>query len=163
MAELRISKRGRVNEGYPKWEPTAEQIAEAGKLAQMQCTLAELAAWFDVGTSTIDRRMRDCQEFSEAVHRGWAKGSISFKRLLWKHAEKGNPKALGLLGSRFGMDEKHTHRVTVGVGTIEEARIEEMTDEELDRLEQSIDTVAVCLGPSPGDPANQRTGTEGEE
>lgn len=100
------SKRGRKGEGRPKWDPSEEEIGEAVKLARMQCTLEEIAAWFQVGTSTIDRRMKDDPDFANAIKSAWGQSAISFKRIVWRHAEDGNSKALGLLASRFGWGEQ---------------------------------------------------------
>lgn len=109
----RVSKRGRKGEGRPKWEPSDEDIAEIGKLAAMQCTQEEIAAWFGVSPATVKRRIKEDPDLREVVDGGKLKGKISFRRLLWKHAELGNAKAIGLLASRFGFDEKVRHEVAL--------------------------------------------------
>lgn len=115
------SKRGRKGEGRPAWNPSPDEVAEAVKLAQMQCTLVEIAAWFGVSPSTIDRRMADDEDFASAIRSAWGKSAISFKRIVWKHADAGNSKALGLLASRFGWGEKTEHEHTVS-GAAEKLR-----------------------------------------
>ncbi len=98
-----------IHSGRPKWEPTDEQLEQIGKLAMMQCDLEEIAGWVGVSPSTIDRRMKDHPEFRVMIESGRKKGSASFKRLCWKHAEdkqsKACGKALGLLGAKFDMGE----------------------------------------------------------
>lgn len=116
------SKRGRKGEGRPKWSPTDTEIAEAVKLAQMQCTLDEIAAWFKVAPKTIDRRMEDDEDFAMAIRSAWGKSAISFKRIVWKHAETGNSKALGLLASRFGWGEKVDHTIDTPEGAADRLR-----------------------------------------
>src|SRR5258708_6386179 len=63
--------------------------AELEKLAVLQCTDEEIAAWFGVTTRTIERR-RKVPKFAEILARGKAKGRISVRRQQMKLLEKGN-------------------------------------------------------------------------
>ena len=64
-------------------------MAELEKLASLQCTQQEIAAWFGVCTRTIERRCQE-PEFSEVMERGRAKGRISVRRMQMKLLEQGN-------------------------------------------------------------------------
>lgn len=54
---------------------------ELKKLAMMQCTLVEIAAFFEVDIKTITNR------FSKEIAIGREQGKISLRRLQWKHAQ----------------------------------------------------------------------------
>lgn len=108
MARVKRGKKG----GRPKWVPGDAELAEISKLAALQCTQEEIAAWFGIGLATLKRRAAEMPELREILDHGREKGRISFRRLLWRHAETGNSKALGLLASRFGWDEKYRHEHT---------------------------------------------------
>jgi hypothetical protein len=64
-------------------------LKELEKLAMLQCTDEEIAAWFGVSVKTIERR-RKVQRFAEAMDRGRAKGRISVRRMQMKLLEAGN-------------------------------------------------------------------------
>src|SRR5262249_37031440 len=64
-------------------------LSDLEKLAQLQCTDEEIAAWFGVSTRTIERRRLE-PEFAEVMDRGKAKGRISVRRMQMKMLEEGN-------------------------------------------------------------------------
>jgi IS30 family transposase len=64
-------------------------LEEVKKLAQMQCTDEEIAAWFGVSRSTIARRKRK-KDFREIIDNGMAQGRISVRRHLFKESQDGN-------------------------------------------------------------------------
>ena len=64
-------------------------LSELEKLAGLQCTDEEVAAWFGVSTRTIERRRLE-PEFAEVMTRGKAKGRISVRRMQMKLPEEGN-------------------------------------------------------------------------
>ena len=64
-------------------------LGELEKLAGLQCTDEEVAAWFNVSTRTIERRRLE-PEFAEVMTRGKAKGRISVRRMQMKLLEEGN-------------------------------------------------------------------------
>ena len=64
--------------GRPQKEIDVEQL---GKLAALQCTYDEIAAWFGVDKSTISRR------FATEINEGREKGKISLRRKQWKLAD----------------------------------------------------------------------------
>jgi len=67
-------------------------LEQVEKLCGLQCTDEELASFFNVSPSTIDRRKKQ-PAFAEAMSRGKAKGRLSLRRNLWGLASKGNPAA----------------------------------------------------------------------
>lgn len=64
------------------------------KLAALQCTLEEIAAWFDVNKSTISRR------FATEIAQGREKGKISLRRKQWKLADNNASMAI-FLGKNY--------------------------------------------------------------
>lgn len=109
---------GVLKRGRPKWEPNGDELKEIEKLATMHCTLAQIAAWLGVSEATVDRRMTDTPEFRAMIERGWQRSGVAYTQLVWKHAKNDEsracPKAMGLLGARFGWGEKFDHRIDVG-------------------------------------------------
>ena len=59
--------------------PAKIDLAELEKLAAMQCTDEEIAAWFGVNVRTIERKRKN-PAFADTIHRGKAKGKISLRR-----------------------------------------------------------------------------------
>jgi hypothetical protein len=75
-------------------------LAELEKLAAMQCTDEEIAAWFNVSTRTIERR-RKSPVFAETICRGKARGRISLRRAQLKILEQGNATMGIWLGKQY--------------------------------------------------------------
>jgi|SRR5579872_14219 len=75
-------------------------LGELEKLAAMQCTDEEIAAWFGVSTRTIERR-RKSRVFAEIIERGKAKGRISLRRAQLKMLEDGNSTMGVWLGKQY--------------------------------------------------------------
>lgn len=75
-------------------------LAELEKLAAMQCTDEEIAAWFNVSTRTIERR-RKSPVFAETIVRGKARGRISLRRAQRKILEQGNATMAIWLGKQY--------------------------------------------------------------
>jgi hypothetical protein len=64
-------------------------LGELQKLCSLQCTNADLAAWFGCSEKTIEKRSRE-PEFAEAMARGKGRGRVSLRRLQLRLAEEGN-------------------------------------------------------------------------
>ena len=64
-------------------------LAELEKLAGMQCTNEEIAAFFGISSRTIVRRCRT-EKFRDIIEQGRAKGRVSVRRALFKLANAGN-------------------------------------------------------------------------
>ena len=65
---------------------------ELEKLVEMQCTLAEVASFFDVHKDTIRNRIKEQydMDFSTYKELKGTKGRIHLRRLQWKSANKGS-------------------------------------------------------------------------
>jgi hypothetical protein len=75
-------------------------LTELEKLCGLQCTQADIAGWFDVSLSTIERRQRD-PRFAAVMERGYARGRVSLRRKQMQLAEQGNPAMLIWLGKQI--------------------------------------------------------------
>jgi IS30 family transposase len=83
---------------------------EVEKLAAMFCSLEEIASFFNVNTSTIQRR------FAQAIGRGRNKGKISLKRKQYLVAMDGNVQMLIWLGKQH-LDQKDKKEVSAEDGS----------------------------------------------
>jgi hypothetical protein len=75
----------------------------------MQCTLSEIAAWFDVSDETIERAVirEQKMKFKEYFDKKRRKGHISLRRKQMQVAESGNVSMLIWLGKQYlGQTEK---------------------------------------------------------
>ena len=100
----------------PKIEINLEELE---KLARLQCTYAEIAAFFDCSIDTIKRRMKD-EEFCTTYKKGLEEGKASLRRMQWKAAQGGNATMLIWLGKQYlGQSDKrdleHTGDVPIRV------------------------------------------------
>jgi hypothetical protein len=86
-------------------------MTELERLCALQCTDAELSAWFNVTTRTIERRRRN-PKFAEVMERGKAKGRISVRRMQMKLLEAGNATMGVWLGKQIlGQTDEVRHEV----------------------------------------------------
>ena len=94
MADQEKRKRGR-----PKKEIDKDQFQ---KLCGIQCTLAEIAGFFDCSEDTIERWCKETykQNFAEAFKIYSASGKISLRRMQFKLAEKSAAMAI-FLGKNY--------------------------------------------------------------
>ncbi len=83
---------------------------EVEKLAAMFCSLEEIASFFNVNISTIQRR------FAQAIDRGRNKGKISLKRKQYLVAMDGNVQMLIWLGKQH-LDQKDKKEVSAEDGS----------------------------------------------
>jgi hypothetical protein len=70
-------------------KPVEIDLEQLEKLASLQCTDPELAAFFRCTTRTIEKRRKE-PAFKEAMERGKAMGRISVRRSQMKLLEAGN-------------------------------------------------------------------------
>jgi hypothetical protein len=75
-------------------------LGDLEKLAGMQYTDEEIAAWFGVSTRTIERR-RKSPVFADTIERGKAKGRISLRRAQLKMLENGSATMGVWLGKQY--------------------------------------------------------------
>ena len=92
--------------GRPRKEVDWEQFS---KLCAMQCTVDEIAAWFNVSRRTLDVRVEEefgCT-FISAFKMFRQKGLISLRRMQYKSAERGSVPMQKWLGQQWlGQSEK---------------------------------------------------------
>lgn len=83
--------------------PTKEfDLAEVEKLGMLGATAAEMAAWFNVGLRTIERRMAAKEgAFRASYDRGFGRLKISLRRQQIESAKAGNTAMLIWLGKQL--------------------------------------------------------------
>jgi len=83
---------------------------EFDKLCGMQCTLVEIAGWFDCSEDTIERRVKEEYgiTFAEHYRKRSSKGKISLRRRQLEVAMSGNPTMLIWLGKQM-LNQKDRH------------------------------------------------------
>jgi hypothetical protein len=114
-------------------------LAEVEKLAGMQCTNEEIAAWFGVSTRTIERRCSKDSTFRDTIDQGRAKGRVSVRRNLFKLANAGNVAAAiflskNLLGYRDVVNTEHTGLAGGPIQIAAKPDLSGLTDDELKQL-----------------------------
>lgn len=93
---------------------------EFEKLCGMQCTLIEIAGWFNCSEDTIERAVKSKynKNFADVFRLKRGKGLISLRRYQWKLAEK-NPSMAIFLGKNFlGQSDRHEVEHSGGVTII---------------------------------------------
>jgi hypothetical protein len=93
--------------GRPVKEIDFEQFQ---KLCEIQCTLVEIAGFFDVSEDTIERRCKERygQTFAESYKKLSAGGLMSLRRIQFRMAET-NPAMAIFLGKNYlGQSDKMT-------------------------------------------------------
>jgi len=96
-------KQGKQGEGggRPRFEIDYEAVK---KLAGIQCTQGEIAAWLGCSVDTL---LRD-QKFCEIYKSGMENGKMSLRRHQWRALENGNTTMLVWLGKQYlGQREKN--------------------------------------------------------
>lgn len=91
---------------------TTIDIKELEKLAALQCTQSEAAAWFDCSLATIKRRLTEAKH-REAWERGQGRGLTSLRRTQFRLAESNAAMAIFLGKNYLGQRDKHEHELEV--------------------------------------------------
>lgn len=100
-----MGKRGAIA-FTPDWE-------EFGKLCGIQCTLSEIAAYYDVSEDTIERAVKRAHKlkFADYFKQKRKKGFVSLRRTMWQLALKGDKTMLIWLSKQhLKFSEKMTVR-----------------------------------------------------
>src|SRR5215470_17507110 len=113
-------------------------LAELEKLAGMQCTNEEIAAFFGVNKRTILRRCQS-EKFRDIIENGRAKGRVSVRRSLFKLANAGNIAAAiflakNLLGYKDVVNTEHTGPAGGPIQVAGKPDLSQLSDEELQQL-----------------------------
>ena len=103
---------------------------QARKLAEIQCTIDEIAHVLGVS----DTKLKRDAMFREVYDAAREKGKTSLRRMQWNRAKKGNTAMLIWLGKQYlGQSDKQE----LSGGLEIERPLKELTDEELLRVIQS--------------------------
>lgn len=118
-------------------------VGELEKLASLQCTDYEIAAFLGVSTRTLQRRLK-IAKFSEVVENARAKGRVSVRRMLFRLANNGNVAAAiflakNLLGYRDVVNTEHTGLDGGPIQIATKPDLSQLTDEELKQLRAIAD------------------------
>lgn len=107
-------------------------LKDLEKLALMQCTLPEVAAFFGCKRETIENRMKSDEEFSDIYKKGQETGKMSLRRKMYTMALDGNvTMAIWLSKQYLGFADKSE------VKTDMDLNLNKLSDTELDnRIEQ---------------------------
>jgi hypothetical protein len=122
-------------------------LEQVEKLCGLQCTDEELASFFGISVSTIERRKLQ-PVFAAAMARGKAKGKLSLRRSLWALAAKGQPAAnIFLAKNLLGYKDYFANELSgPGGGAIQigpAPELGELTDEEIKQLTNLVGKTAV--------------------
>lgn len=107
---------------------------EFDKLCGIQCTLKEIASWFDCSPDTIENRCKSEKHltFSDYWTQKAGTGKISLRRQQWQLAMKGDKTMLIWLGKQY---LEQSDKQELDLKTIIR-KISNMTDQELDKFTQ---------------------------
>jgi hypothetical protein len=98
--------------GKPKLDPNASKMGRPRleidyeilkKLCVLQCTLEEIAGWFEVSPDTIERRIKEQYgvTFAEYYAKASMRGKIHIRRKQMQVAKSGNVTMLIWLGKQY--------------------------------------------------------------
>lgn len=92
-------------------------LAEVEKLGMLGATVPEVAAWFDCGIRTVERRMADHEGvFRRAYEKGYGRLKISLRRKQVEVANGGNVSMLIWLGKQMlGQADKQETKAEASV------------------------------------------------
>lgn len=85
---------------------------EFDKLCGLQCTLEEIAGWFNCSVDTIENKVKEAHSitFSEYFAQKRSGGKISLRRKQYETAMAGNPTMLIWLGKQY-LAQKDRHEI----------------------------------------------------
>lgn len=89
--------------GRPRIEFDKKQWGEFDKLCALQCTLPEIASYFDCSEDTIERRVKERfgRTFAEVFAQKRGKGKVSLRRAQYAAAIGGDKTMLVWLGKSW--------------------------------------------------------------
>lgn len=101
--------------GRPRLDINWEQL---DKLCGLQCTILEIASYFDCSVDTIENRIKEAHgtNFSEYFSKKRGKGKIALRRKQYEAALAGNTTLLIWLGKQYlGQSDKQENTNIEGV------------------------------------------------
>jgi hypothetical protein len=113
-------------------------VGELERLATLQCTDEEIAAYLGISVRTLQRRLK-IAKLREVVEAARAKGRASVRRILFRLANNGNVAAAiflakNLLGYRDVVNTEHTGLAGGPIQIATKVDLSDLTDEELQQL-----------------------------
>jgi len=117
---------------------TEFNLVELEKLAAMQATDEEIAAWFDVSQKTVQRMKKSNAEFREILQKGRAKGRISVRRNLFELSKHNVAASIFLAKNLLGYKNFVEYTEDGTPIRIERVNIKRFTDEELAEYERLL-------------------------
>lgn len=96
-------------------KPKEIDWTEFDKLCQLQCSLREIASWFDCSEDTIENRVKQVHsmKFSEYYEQKRGRGKIALRRKQYDVAMNGNVAMLIWLGKQYlGQAERQAVDIT---------------------------------------------------
>lgn len=113
-------------------------VGELERLATLQCTDEEIAAYLGISVRTLQRRLQ-IAKLRELVDAARAKGRASVRRILFRLANSGNVAAAiflakNLLGYRDVVNTEHTGLAGGPIQIATKPDLSDLTDEELKQL-----------------------------
>ena len=117
-------------------------LAELEKLAGMQCTNEEIAAFFGVSKRTILRKCK-VEKFRDIIEQGRAKGRVSVRRSLFKLSNAGNVAASiflakNLLGYKDYFSNEHSGPGGAPIAIEARPDFSKLSNEELELLRRLV-------------------------
>tara|TARA_R110000822_G_scaffold50219_4_gene131343 strand:+ start:883 stop:1239 length:357 start_codon:yes stop_codon:yes gene_type:complete len=106
--------------GRPRLDIDPEALR---KLCRLNCTVEEIAAYFECNKKTIERRMAEDESFSDIVHNSRSMGKLSVRRQQFKIMEGGNPTMAIWLGKQL-LGQSDKREVEVSSQSLEQTLIE---------------------------------------
>jgi hypothetical protein len=94
---------------------------EFDKLCNLQCTLVEIAGWFDCSEDTIERRVKETHgvTFAEHYAKKSSRGKIAIRRKQMQVAQSGNPVMLIWLGKQYlGQKDKSDEEMNTPIQVV---------------------------------------------
>ncbi len=112
---------------------------EFDKLCQLQCTLEEIAGWFDCSKDNIRNKIKEKfnMTFSTYFEQKRAGGKISLRRMQFQTAEKGNAAMQIWLGKQY-LGQTDKQEIAKEITQKAEYDYSKYTKEELDDLERLL-------------------------
>ena len=120
-------------------------MSKVEALAQIGCTIDEIATVLGVHQNTIDNRLRDDAEFLSYYKRGKDNGKASLRRIQWQKAKEGNPTMLIWLGKQL-LNQTDKREVSISADKIAEQLAERLVaafPEDRDKVADILEGLSV--------------------
>ena len=114
--KTKAKEKPKAKRGRP---PTPIDLDVVKKLANIQATDPEIAAWIGLSEDAFRVRKNKCEELQGVLKKGRADGRSSLRRMQFQTAEKGNPTMQIWLGKQLlGQRDKIEQEIDTTVNII---------------------------------------------